>query len=76
MIGVRRSHGGTGVGRQLLKAVHRLAQDDASSTAVTLATENPRNVALYEHFGYRVIGQASVADGIETWAMYKAMDRG
>lgn len=74
MIGVRRSAGGTGLGRKLLDAVHDLAARDPDSAGVSLATERPANVELYRHFGYRVIGQARVGDGLETWALFRPRD--
>lgn len=70
MIGVRGSHAGLGFGRPLLEAVRRLALDDPASAGVSLTTERPANVALYEHFGYEVIGHARVTDHLETWGMF------
>lgn len=71
MIGVRRSHQGRGLARRLLEAVHALAEEDAESRGVSLTTEVARNVGLYEHFGYAVTGHAKVADGLETWTLFR-----
>ena len=71
MIGVRRSAQGQGLGRVLLEAVHRLSASDESSAGVSLTTEYPSNVPLYEHFGYEVIGSAKVGSGFTTWGMYR-----
>jgi ribosomal protein S18 acetylase RimI-like enzyme len=71
MIGVRRADAGRGLGRKLLEAVHALAHADPQSAGVTLSTESPENVALYEHFGYRVMGHARVSDELETWAFFR-----
>jgi GNAT superfamily N-acetyltransferase len=71
MIGVVRSHAGQGFGRRLLEAVHRLSQADPASVGVTLTTESPNNVPLYTHVGYRLLGQARVAPGLETWAFFR-----
>ena len=71
MIGVRRTHQGLGRARELLTAVHDVAAADADSSGVSLTTELAQNVALYEHFGYRVVGHARVAPGIETWGMFR-----
>ena len=71
MIGVRRSHQGRGLSRALLEAAHRLAEADAGSTGVSLSTELPRNLSLYEHFGYRVYGHARVTDTLETWTLFR-----
>ena len=77
MIGVRRAHAGTGLGRVLLDAVRTMAVDDALSAGVI---ENPRNVELYRHVGYEVIGRRVVGeyqrDGnavtLETWGMFSS----
>lgn len=71
MIGVRRSHRGLGIARQLLEAVHALAAADAASTGVSLTTERAENVAFYERFGYQVRGHARVAPDLETWTMFR-----
>jgi GNAT superfamily N-acetyltransferase len=71
MIGVRRSHAGRGLARRLLEAVHGLAASDPASEGVSLTTEAPRNVPFYEHFGYRVVGHARVADDLETWGLFR-----
>jgi len=71
MIGVRRDAQGTGLSRRLLEHVHGLSQTDASSTGVTLTTENPANVSLYEHFGYEVVGQAVIAPELTTWGFFR-----
>jgi ribosomal protein S18 acetylase RimI-like enzyme len=71
MIGVRGSAQGSGRGRLLLDHVHALSRYDDRSSGVSLATENPRNVALYEHVGYEVTGHAIVSPDLETWALYR-----
>lgn len=71
MIGVRAAHRGEGLGRVLLGAVHAAAGEDPASVGVSLTTELSANVALYEHFGYRVAGHARVAPTLETWSMFR-----
>jgi ribosomal protein S18 acetylase RimI-like enzyme len=71
MIGVRRSHQGRGLARKLLDAVHSLSAADDHSSGVSLNTETPQNVPLYQHFGYRLVGHAKVGDELETWAFYR-----
>jgi len=72
MIGVRRSHAGRGLARRLLDVVHEMSATDDGSCGVTLTTEDPGKVALYEHFGYRRIGHARVATELETWGFFRA----
>jgi GNAT superfamily N-acetyltransferase len=71
MIGVRRSHVGRGLGRKLLESVHQLSDADELSCGVTLTTETPQNLPLYEHFGYRLLGRAHVGEGLDTWAFFR-----
>jgi GNAT superfamily N-acetyltransferase len=71
MLGVQRSHTGQGLARRLLDALHERSYHDRESRGVTLNTEDPRNIALYQHFGYRVIGQGWVSDELQTWGFYR-----
>lgn len=72
MIGVRGEHQGEGLGRALMEAVQAAAEADSASLGVSLTTEVARNVALYEHFGYRVVGHSRVAPTLETWSLFRA----
>jgi GNAT superfamily N-acetyltransferase len=70
MIGVRRAQKGTGLGRVLLDAVRELAEDNPMYSGVSLTTENPRNVDLYQHFGYDVVGEGQFGPNLKTWGMF------
>jgi len=72
MVGVRRSHTGRGLARALLDALHEMSRRDSRSCGVTLNTEDPRNVPIYEHLGYEVIGQTQVSNDLRTWSFYRA----
>ena len=74
MLGVRGSHAGRGLGRRLLDEVHAMSVRDPRSTGVTLSTEDPKNVPLYEHVGYEVIGHERVTDDLETWSFFRPDD--
>ena len=71
MVGVRRSHTGRGFARKLLEALHEMSSRDSTSCGITLNTEDPSNVPIYEHFGYQLIGQAQVSDQLRIWAFYR-----
>ncbi len=71
MIGVRRRAQGEGHGRRLIEHVHLLSLDDAESEGVTLTTEDPANVSLYEYLGYQVVGKAVVAPELTTWSFFR-----
>ena len=70
MIAVRPAHMGKGLARPLIDAVIALAQADPHSAGVSLTTEMPRNVDLYRHFGFEVVGEVDVAPGLHTWGMF------
>lgn len=74
MLGVRRSHAGRGVGRRLLEAVHEISKGDAASAGVSLSTEEAKNVALYQHFGYEIKGHERITDEMETWIFFRSDD--
>lgn len=74
MIGVPPAHQGRGIARSLLNAVHGLAAADPASAGVSLSTEAPANVQLYEHFGYRPLGDARVGEGLRTWVLFRASE--
>lgn len=71
MIGVRSTHAGRGLGRRLLDAVHDLARRDPASAGVTLTTEDPANVPLYQHVGYRILEHAQISPSFETWGFFR-----
>lgn len=74
MIGVTGAARGTGVARRLIERVHELSATQEWSRGVGLTTEDPANVPLYEHLGYRVVGHARVSEELETWAFFRPDD--
>ncbi len=71
MIGVSRAAQGSGLGRELIDHVHLMSRKDTSSQGVTLTTEDPANVPLYEHFGYTVVGQTRVSPTLGVWGFFR-----
>jgi GNAT superfamily N-acetyltransferase len=71
MLAVPPRHQGRGLGRALLERVHAMSRERGDSRGVTLTTESERNVALYQHLGYEVVGQRTIAPGIETWGLWR-----
>jgi GNAT superfamily N-acetyltransferase len=71
MIGAVSAEQGQGLGRLMLDHVHAIAAADPGSSGVSLTTEVARNVTLYQHFGYRVVGHARVGPELETWGMFR-----
>jgi GNAT superfamily N-acetyltransferase len=70
MIGVRATHQGQKLARPLLEAVRTLAVADPNSSGVSLTTETPSNLPLYQHFGYEVHGHVRVAPELESWGLF------
>lgn len=71
MIGVRTTSRRKGISRSLLEEVHRRAENHATAEGVSLTTEDPANLPFYERFGYRITGEARVADDLVTWGMFR-----
>lgn len=75
MLAVRPDAQGRGHGRRLLDAVAALSVRDPRSEGVCLDTEDPKNVDLYRHVGYEVVGEADVEGGkLHTWCMFRPDD--
>lgn len=70
VLGVHPEMQGRGLARPLMDELARMAERHPASTGVCLNTEDPGNVPLYEHFGYRVIGRRRI-DALETWCMFR-----
>lgn len=71
MIGTLRDARGMGYGRALLEYVHAMSVDDPESTGVSLTTEDPANVPLYEGFGYEITGHGSISTEVQTWVFFR-----
>jgi len=71
VIGVSSAAQGRGLGRVLLEHVQDLSRSTPGSRGVTLTTEDPANVRLYEHVGYEVRSHARIAPELETWGMFR-----
>jgi hypothetical protein len=71
MIGARRTHQGQGLARILFDRLHTMSDEAPDSCGVSLSTELPANVPLYQHVGYDVIGHVRVNDVIETWGFFR-----
>ena len=72
MIGVRARVRGSGLGRRMIEHVHSMSRADPESEGVTLTTEDPANVALYEHLGYEIVGHAVVGPKLSTWGFFRS----
>ena len=68
MLGVLPDRQGSGHGKRLVDDVKRRAREHPTSTGVVLNTEVERNVALYEHLGFEVVGEGDVGE-LHTWCM-------
>jgi GNAT superfamily N-acetyltransferase len=69
-IGVTPAAQGTGAGGALLDALHKISEADSTSTGVALDTQNPKNVTLYEKYGYEVSGHEHMEE-VPCWFMFR-----
>ena len=65
-IGVHPDYQGQGYGKKLIEHTHRLSETHPTSAGTGLDTENPNNVALYEHLGYKVVETNNI-HGLDMW---------
>jgi len=71
MVGVRPEAQGRGHARRLMDAAHALSASHPESTGVSLTTETATNVPFYEKLGYRSPGPVRIAEGLETWDLFR-----
>lgn len=71
MVGVRPEARGMGHARRLMEAAHALSAAHPASTGVSLTTETAANVPFYERLGYRSPGPVRIAEGFETWDLFR-----
>jgi ribosomal protein S18 acetylase RimI-like enzyme len=69
MIGVEPSKQGHGVGSALMQ--HSLSNCDADELPAYLESSNPRNIPLYERFGFELIGVISSGDAPPLYPMLR-----
>jgi ribosomal protein S18 acetylase RimI-like enzyme len=73
MIGVEPGRQGSGVGSALLQ--HSLANCDADALPAYLESSNPKNIPLYERFGFEVIGKIKAGDAPPMYPMLRKPQR-
>lgn len=61
-IGVSPESQGMGIGRQMLKTIHQLVDEDPMSLGIGLDTENLANVSYYENYGYTLTTTKQLGD--------------
>lgn len=70
IIGIDPKQQGHGYGGKLLRVLHKMSEAHPSSTGIWLDTENPRNVTLYQHFGYQIKALTQLGD-VQIWGMFR-----
>ncbi len=68
MLGVDPSYQGMGIGKKVLEELHEIAGSSHPAYPVALDTENHKNVAFYERFGYE-LKDTKVIDGLRVYCM-------
>lgn len=69
-LGVAPQFMGNKIGRKMLDTIHNIVDEDTTSIGIGLDTENPDNIALYEHFGYRLVATENL-DGMMIYIMFR-----
>ena len=67
-VGVEPEQQGNGYGSCILQ--HLVNQADAEGIGCYLENATPRNVPIYEHFGFQVVSEKEIT-GIPTWFMWR-----
>lgn len=70
VLGVHPDLQGRGLARPLLEELATMSDAHPRSAGVCLNTEDPANVPLYEHMGYRTLGRRTI-DTLQTWCMFR-----
>lgn len=73
MIGVEPSRQGSGIGSALLQ--HTLANCDGDGLPAYLESSNPKNIPLYERFGFELIGTIRSGDAPPLFPMLRQPQR-
>jgi ribosomal protein S18 acetylase RimI-like enzyme len=75
LLGVDPSHRGEGCAAVLLRSM--FSRLDRENMPCCLDTENERNVAMYEHFGFRVVNTSEIpGTGCRYWLMVRETNAG
>lgn len=61
-LGVSPEFKGKKIGKKMLDTIHTIVDEDITSIGIGLDTENPDNIALYQHFGYRLVATEKLGD--------------
>ena len=61
-LGVAPEFMGNMIGKKMLDTIHNIVDEDTTSIGIGLDTENPDNIALYQHFGYRLVATEKLGD--------------
>lgn len=69
-IGVDPKFMGMGIGKKTLNTIHTIVDEDTTSIGIGLDTENPNNISLYEHFGYKLTGTENLG-GLTIYTMFR-----
>jgi ribosomal protein S18 acetylase RimI-like enzyme len=69
LLAVHPNSQGKGLAGKLLRPI--LKNCDEMNVGVYLETMNPKNVPMYEHFGFKVMEELFVQNGLSVWALFR-----
>ena len=70
ILGVTPKSQGQGVGKALIKKLHKMSEESLQSCGVALDTENEGNLTFYESQGYSVSTTTNL-DRLKIWSMFR-----
>ena len=73
-IGVDPLEQGKGYGKDMLNEIHDIVDNNTSATGIGLDTENLNNVAIYEHFGYRLTAVEKLGP-LQIYTMFRPSEK-
>ena len=70
ILGVMPESQGQGIGKAIIKELHKISQESSQSSGVALETGTEKNVGFYQHLGYSVTVTTDI-DNTKFWFMFK-----
>ena len=74
-LGVHPDYQGKGFGRILLDEVYRITESYQVSRGIYLETAKMKNVEMYEHFGYKLLGTEKLDGIVDLWYMFRPVKK-
>ncbi|MGD1917750.1 MAG: GNAT family N-acetyltransferase [Pleurocapsa sp.] len=70
ILGVMPEYQGQGIGKAIIKKLHKISQESYQSYGVALETGTENNVSIYQHLGYLITATTNI-DNTKFWFMFQ-----